>query len=913
MNVGWVGGDRASQVRETALRRKKLAARLQKSRSAAQGQLELPGEPAANLPDTERQGEFSLPVESAVPEKEERGSAAADQLVADHPSGERVEARVTAIPKVARSLDGSAATIHRTYQLPPTPAWLKALGQEQRLGLVKVAADIRNAAAMPAGSALVSLSWPDPPPSALLAWAVSHLGCDAGRDRPLRVLLVGAGRTDTRLLSDCMIDRTGARPFWIPDLGRSMNPMRDAMACAFLPGRLKPGAPDSLRVSSLVPVLHARSDSDRPWVERWTGFMQEDRAFLRSDRGGQFGYLRHDYGVARSTRPFAFVLPQVSRGSRRTVEIEAIPGGVDLVIADYSATWLWPARIAEEVEQLFLDVAAAAGRAPVPRFLVLVSDPRSRLAVLRTVRELQENVRELQGDHASPGQRVSAQKHYVGNRVGHQTSVDRTCIPRLRIHAASTTEGAIQDELLGFAGELKTSHPKTSEALRQAVTVLSAMATSLAPPMADTEEPEVMLTFVDAARDARQAMQDEGPPAGMMAIDDALKRGVQAGTKLLRNSPARVALDEARAAALRGRKVVFVAESDSEAKEAALSAPEGLLIVSRRTPGEEIARYVPDLLVTACRGADALRLLAEQPVPPTEVVMLLPPFEAMTVRRIGELVLESSDLSPAHGLCKQIVDGLPPVFSHLATEAELTAGRPRRGRSVSNDGNRAGVRDGVSIRTEDGDISEFASGATLITLVDGLPKVKRAVDLCPGDAVIIVPEDVAGRIIRELGWNSEAALLDVQVLRYKRQVQRWRQGPGAGMTYRQIVGLMREADPTVTEPSEAAVRYWVSAGVSEEVAAPRATGNPQWLAAFFKVIGLDDADRDFIHFGHHRGRLQREGHLRSGLLERFLFDPYDAFVHHGIDRDRARALRETALNSVRVVTWVGLPAEETRQ
>ena len=105
-------------------------------------------------------------------------------------------------------------------------------------------------------------------------------------------------------------------------------------------------------------------------------------------------------------------------------------------------------------------------------------------------------------------------------------------------------------------------------------------------------------------------------------------------------------------------------------------------------------------------------------------------------------------------------------------------------------------------------------------------------------------------------------------------------------------------------PSDAAVRYWLAGGDAADEAAPHASGNPRWLTAFLKLIGLDGAEALFAHFGRFRGRLLREGHLRSGLLERFLFDRYDAVIQRGVSRERAEQLRAIALQHTREIVAV---------
>lgn len=777
--------------------------------------------------------------------------------------------------------------------------WLRALGLSDRAGLWRIGAEVKAAAQSQPGTLSILCTWPSAPPSPMLAWAASHLGYGAAESKPIRALFVGGGRADIRLLAECSISRAGARPLWIPDLNQSITPNRDAMACAFLPGRLKPGAPEHLPLHSLVPVVHSRPMAESPWPDTWKGFMAGAREFLRGDRGGMFGFPWHRYGDARTTRPFGFVLPQVSRGARRTREIEAIPGGLDLVVVDLSASWMSPSRVAKDMSEVVLDAAAAAGNGPAPRFLVMVSDPRAFLAALGQARDLRDN-------EIIAGRTERAIIHHVGDRTGRVAPAVSHLSGKIVVHAASTSEGDVQADLIDLARSLEATHPKSCDALIQAARTLASMARSLAPPLADTDDPEVTWTFVDAAREVREALREEGDPPEIAGLNACLDRGVAAATRLLRNSPARIALRDATAHASRGRRVAFVAEADNEALEAARQAPDNLMIASRRTAASEISSFAPDLLVTACRGADALRILAELSRPAAETVMLLPPADAATASRIAELVLEQPELAPSHELCRAVLDALPPSFMRLRSTGDVFArhDRRRRGGQATRPSGSGAPRDAIVLRTDDGEASAFAHGSTVISIVDGEPVARRASKLEPGDVVVVMPEDLGDRIARELGWEGEAALLDEHVARYKARVRAWRDGSGRDLTARRVIAQMRAIDPDMPEPSEAAVRYWLAGADAEDEAAPHASGNARWLSAFLKVIGLDGADGLFVHFGHYRGRLQREGHLRSGLLERFLFDPYDAVVQRGVSEERARELRAIALSHAREVVDV---------
>lgn len=904
-NSWWTGGDRVGQAKEAAARRKELAARMRASaRARQQGEFDFQDTAPELLPERLRQTELpllgdgfsSIPIDLVSHEvapvlvaEEARGNA--DPAAPDGPVSDRTEDAVNG----ATILRRETADAEAVRKAP----WLRALGLSDRAGLWRIGAEVKAAAQAQPGTLSILCTWPSAPPSPMLAWAVSHLGYGAAEANPIRALFVGGGRADMRLLAECDISRAGARPLWVPDLKQSITPTRDAMACAFLPGRLKPGAPERLPLDSLVPVVHSRTMAEGPWPNTWRGFMAGAREFLRGDRGGMFGFPWHRYGDARTTRPFGFVLPQVSRGARRTREIEAVPGGLDLVVVDLSASWMSPSRVAKDMSEVVLDAAAAAGRGPAPRFLVLVSDPRAFLAALGQARDLRDN-------EIIAGRTERAIIHHLGDRTGRVAPPVSRASGRVVVHAASTSEGDVQADLIDLARSLEATHPKTCDALIQAARTLASMARSLAPPLADTDDPEVTWTFVDAAREVSETLREEGEPPGIAGLNACLDRGVAAATRLLRNSPARIALRDATAHASTGRRVAFVAEADSEALEAARQAPDNLMIASRRTAASEISNFAPDLLITACRGADALRILAELTRPAAETLMLLPPADAATAARISELVLEQPELAPSHDLSRAVLDALPPSFMRLRSTGDVFArhDRQRRSSSETRQSGSGAPRDAIVLRTDDGEASAFARGSTVIAIVDGEPVARRASKLEPGDVVVVMPEDLGDRIARELGWDGEAALLDEHVARYKARVRAWRDCPGRDFTARRVIAQMRTIDPDMPEPSEAAVRYWLAGADADDEAAPHAPGNARWLSAFLKVIGLEGADGLFVHFGHYRGRLQREGHLRSGLLERFLFDPYDAVVQRGVSEERARELRAIALSYAREVVDV---------
>jgi hypothetical protein len=214
------------------------------------------------------------------------------------------------------------------------------------------------------------------------------------------------------------------------------------------------------------------------------------------------------------------------------------------------------------------------------------------------------------------------------------------------------------------------------------------------------------------------------------------------------------------------------------------------------------------------------------------------------------------------------------------------------------------LRNGVILHTGDGDEIEFARASLVVMLVGGVPVARKASDLEPGDFVVVLPGETGDRIARELGWDGEAALMDEQVARYKEHVRSWRTGAGRNISPRQVIERMRAIDVNMSTPSVQTIRYWLDAGDAQSEAAPHASNDARWLSAFLQVIGVGEADDFFVHFGRYRGRLQREGHVRSGLLERFLFDKYDAIVQRGVTAQRAEELRAIALQHAREVVIV---------
>ena len=193
----------------------------------------------------------------------------------------------------------------------------------------------------------------------------------------------------------------------------------------------------------------------------------------------------------------------------------------------------------------------------------------------------------------------------------------------------------------------------------------------------------------------------------------------------------------------------------------------------------------------------------------------------------------------------------------------------------------------------------------------------RVRDLKEGDQVVLPPQDVVDDIARDLGWAGEQALIDDVVDRYKKAVRAWKTGPGVKVSAGEIARRMQAADGAISVPSTAAIRYWLSAPDHEDKATPFAPGRSDWFAAFCTVIGFTEGGSGGVarHFHIFRTRLRHEGHVRTGIVERMLFDRYDATIRLNIPQQRVDELKRRALGFVREVAAIekgGLWEEEAR-
>jgi hypothetical protein len=778
--------------------------------------------------------------------------------------------------------------------------WLSKIGWAKREGLEVTRRAISSAIDAGPATLTVSLSWPSPPAAAVLAWAARSLAGEGDAFGDGRILFAGMASSSVKLLGATFVERGVAARTWRPTPSEPMTARRDAMATAFLPKRLKAGTPTAFPCEDLVPLLHvnARAGSD-PWAPKWKGFLKSGRTFVERGHGGRYGLLRDDFGETRTSRPFGFIVPRVSVGRRREAEIQSIPGPLDAVVLDLSPRWMGPWNVAEALESALVDLKIARGNVPLPPVVVLVSDPRCALAAMRMGAEARK--------HEIVAATRLTRALYLGFGDGIAHTGHREDPDRIVVHAAATHEAEIVEALLELAEQVQSEHPDSAEALAGAADTLSAMAHTTRPPLADGSPVERRFTFVDAEERVRDALRREGDLPQRAAIDRALAAGRDSARRLMRDTPARMALSEAMEAAVGRSKVAFVADLAGDAVEARTRAPDGLLVASRNEAFAMLGNERLDRLILACRGADALRLLVELPHPGREVVFVLAPNEAATAGRIAEHLMSWPEFSDVHPRCAAFMAALPPTLGHLlalAAKAPATRGTKPNKPARTDTAFRSAAE--VIVLFDDGAEEGFAAGSDVVVLQGDAPCVKPAAELVEGDLVVLPPQTISDEVAREMGWDGEAALLDDEVGRYKSVLAAWLAGPGRGVTANNIVSQMRAIDPEMSAPHASTVRYWLSAAKAQLDPAPRASTDPQWFAAFCKIIGYGGGDSHALgdHFDDHRAKLRRDGKLRRCLVERFIFDRYDATLHHDIPRETVETLRRQLLSYVRAVAEV---------
>lgn len=774
--------------------------------------------------------------------------------------------------------------------------WLLRVGWPDRRGLEPVRAAVAEAIAEGPGSLTVSLSWPSPPAAPLLAWAGRAV---AGEGDPVgdgRILFAGMASGGARLLASMQVDRQVSAAAWRPASGVAVTPRRDAMATAFLPRRLMSGAPAALPCTDLVPLLQVNGRVGvEPWASRWGGFLRSARGFVGRGHRGRYGLPSDRYGETASSRPFGFLVPRASSGRRRSEEIAAIPGDLDVVVLDLSPRWVGPWNVAEALETALVDLKAGRPYGALPPILALVSDPRCALAAMRVGSEARTRAFVLQ----TRLRRVA----YLGQANGVVDETAREEPRTISVHAAATHEAEIVQALLELAEAVHEHRPETAEALAGAADALSAMARTTRPPLAAGEHAEQRYTFVDAELEVRDALRREGDPPERMAMDRALQAGREAASRLMRETPAHLALQEARRAAATGQRVGFVADQVADAVAARSDAPAGLIVVARYEAFDRLRDERLDRLVIASRGADALRLLVELPRPGQDVVLVLAPNEAAIAGRLAQHLSSWPEYAGLAGRCAAVTAALPPTLGKLldlAAKAPPTRGAKPLRPTRTDTGFRAAAE--VVVLFDDGSEEGFAPGSDVVVLFGDVPRVKPASELVAGDAVVLPPQSVSDEVAREMGWDGEAALLDDEVGRYKARLAAWRRGEGAATTVKAIVAKMRVIDPDMPTPHASTVRYWLSAAGAQQDPAPRASADPRWFAAFCAIVGYGDGGDPHAlgeRFDAHRARLRRDGKLRRCLVERFVFDRYDAALHRNIASADVDRLRSRLLSYVR--------------
>jgi hypothetical protein len=783
--------------------------------------------------------------------------------------------------------------------------WLGQVGLPDQAGLEIVADLLKETASLAARTLRVQVSWPSQWPNPVLGWAARCVSGFDPEEQELRVLFLGDGRLEMRDLDRCLVPRASAARGWPPQ--RGVSALREAMRTAFVEGRLSAGAPEALPVSCLVPCLHVESpDSAMRWKPWWDGFLDGARKYVNRKSRGRYGLYWERYGDPGSCRPFGFVIPKISVGKRRSEEIFAIQGRIDLVIVDLSDRNLGPWHVGPAVEQAVLDVVAGleGANGPVPPILVLVSDPAAGVAAMKSAGELV--------DAEIIGARVFGQTSWRGGRAGAVAGMAARDPCELTVRSAFTYEDEIVEGLLILSNKLADGRPDTAAALADAGYMLCAMARTTRPPCAGGKYPEeTRRWFADEATAVRDALRREGDVAEREAINELLRKGQEAAERLLQETPARLALKEAVEEARGGRRVVFVADGVSDANAASSEHKDrDLLVVHRKQAVSEIERWRPDLLTLACRGGDALRILLEVVEAPLEIRVLLTPHDAQVAWRSAEIAVEWAEMAPVHARCRALLRQMPPRLSKVLRLAGSIPRRSKNGiRTDINGGDGSGVdraRAEIIASLDNGETVGFAQGATVLVMRGPDPVERRARSLREGDQVVLPPQDVVDDIARDLGWAGEQALIDDVVGRYKRAVRAWKSGPGAGVSARQISLWMQTANPAITVPTETTIRRWLSAADHEDEATPFAPGKSDWFVAFCSVIGFGEGGSCEVarHFDVFRARLRHEGHVRTGLVERMLFDRYSATIHHGISQERISELRKKALGFVCEITAI---------
>jgi hypothetical protein len=443
------------------------------------------------------------------------------------------------------------------------------------------------------------------------------------------------------------------------------------------------------------------------------------------------------------------------------------------VVIDLSGRNLGPWHVGPAVEQAVLDLVAGldGGGRGVPPILVLTSDPAAGLAAMNVAGDL------IKAEIIA--RRSLGSSFRRGRRDGTVTTARARDPDRIVVRAAFVHESEIVEALLDLANRLADTRPNTATALADAALMLCDMARTTRPPCADGRFPEMTFhSFVDEATAVRDALREEGDVAEREAIDEALRVGRDAATRLLHETPARLALKEAATEAEGGRRVVFVADRASDALAANGQHERALLVVHRKDALSGIACWRPDLLVLACRGGEALRILVEVAAAPPEIRILLTPYDVQVAGRSAATALQWRAMAPVHARLTELLRRMPPRLARVLRLGTRLVVRRRSGARAGGgrDGGDGGgverARAEIIASFDDGETTvAFARGSRVIVMRGSDPIEKRARDLEEGDLVVLPPQDVVDDIARELGWAGEQALIDDVVTRYKKAVR----------------------------------------------------------------------------------------------------------------------------------------------
>jgi hypothetical protein len=738
--------------------------------------------------------------------------------------------------------------------------------------------------------------WPSPAPDPLLAWSLAALGCGSRDEGQLRVAFLNVGRGERTRLAATLIPREKLREFVDLSDGR-ITPHGDALLTAA--NRLRDAPPPLLPIDDLVPVLTSRAGEEggRIWDPSWPGFLKSVRGHVRRQRKRESAPT---YAPAHSSdmgAAFGFVVPQVSKGNRRVQELRAIPAPLDLVVLDLSSAWAGPATAIERLAEALRDMKEAFGDR-CPPLLALVGNPRVALACAAALRDLR-----AEGDIV--GSWSMRRVFRRGSPGGEPYAFAAGEPDDVHVQAIATSEGDIVAEFLALARETELSGAAdVSSSLAQAAWDLSAMSTRVVPFGAGVGTTR---TFVDAAADIRAAIRENGAGGLVDRIEAVIEAGLDLADNLMLDTPAKHAFDSARRRSAADNRILFVVEHKDDLGAGPESA--NFVVTWRREAVDSIRKGAFDELVFACRADDAVRSYCEAPALPRKVSFVFPPAEASSAARIDEIVGAWVEMTPLLGRLAALRSALPRRFGALGGLADM-AGFGRRDRQGSSPSGPPAAHEDIHVVFDDGFETWWSSGSQAIVVIGMTPRVKSACDLQPGDRVVLLPEGLRMEIAREMNWTVGGGI-DPLVVSYKRHVRDYVQRNGSRPSH--LVEALRRSRPLMVTPSQATVRYWLAAADEETGATPHAPDNKHdgWFDAFASLLGIpaDLVGEHYRHICDQRIRNMHGGRARKYLVERFLFDPYNATIHYGVTQSRVDELRRVAMAHAREVANVDGPME----